>query len=46
MCHPVLDEVFEKHVQGYLCSEPYDFLKEVSARSYAPEEQVIELTPV
>lgn len=32
MSHPVLDEAFEKHVQAHLCSESYDFIKEVSAK--------------
>lgn len=27
---PILDEAFAKHVQDYLCSESYDFLKAVS----------------
>ncbi|CAM9985464.1 unnamed protein product, partial [Ectocarpus fasciculatus] len=26
---PILDQAFEKHVQDYLCSESYDFVKEV-----------------
>ena len=29
MAFPPLDHAFEKHVQDYLCSESYDFLKEV-----------------
>ena len=31
MNNPILDQAFEKHVQDYLCSESYDFVKEVSA---------------
>lgn len=30
MSNNILDEAFEKHAQGYLCTESYDFLKEVS----------------
>ena len=30
MACPILDEAFEKHVQDYLCSESYDFLKAAS----------------
>ncbi|CAM9558470.1 unnamed protein product [Ectocarpus sp. 4 AP-2014] len=29
MSNPILDQAFEKHVQDYLCSESYDFVKEV-----------------
>lgn len=29
MAHPPMDLAFEKHVQDYLCSESYDFLKAV-----------------
>lgn len=29
MGNPILDAAFEKHVQDYLCSESYDFLKAV-----------------
>ncbi len=29
MAHPILDQAFEKHAQDYLCSESYDFIKEV-----------------
>lgn len=29
MAEPILDQAFEKHVQDFLCSESYDFLKEV-----------------
>lgn len=32
MAVPLMDEAFEKHVQDFLCSESYDFLKEVGAR--------------
>ncbi|CAB1117956.1 unnamed protein product [Ectocarpus sp. CCAP 1310/34] len=31
MSNPMLDPAFEKHVQDYLCSESYDFVKEVGA---------------
>lgn len=30
MSEPAMDAAFEKHVQDYLCSESYDFLKAVS----------------
>lgn len=30
MDNPTMDQAFEKHVQDYLCSESYDFLKDVS----------------
>lgn len=38
MNFPPLDHAFEKHVQDYLCSESYDFLKEVRrvASVYVP----------
>ncbi len=29
MSHPVLDQAFENHARDYLCSESYDFIKEV-----------------
>lgn len=35
MADPILDQAFEKHAQDYLCSESYDFIKEVSV----PDEE-------
>lgn len=34
MAHPILDQAFEKHAQDYLCSESYDFIKEVRDSVY------------
>ena len=32
MSNDLLDQAFETHAQDYLCSESYDYIKEVSTR--------------
>ena len=46
MGFPALDHAFEKHVQDYLCSESYDFLKAVRApylRGYTQDFRTMRL---
>ncbi|CAM9662596.1 unnamed protein product, partial [Ectocarpus sp. 8 AP-2014] len=44
MSNPILDQAFEKHVQDYLCSESYDFVKEVERYvTHAENESAAEL---
>ncbi|CAM9097690.1 unnamed protein product, partial [Hapterophycus canaliculatus] len=42
MSNPMLDQAFEKHVKEYLCSESYDFIKEVEKYIAQAEEGLVE----
>ena len=37
MGDPVLDQAFEEHTRDYLCSESYDFIKEVCTTALEPK---------
>lgn len=46
MSNSILDQAFEKHAQDYLCSESYDFPKEVSINTEPVNNWQIKNHPV